>query len=49
MDSLIAQYIIIAAVFIAAVWHLAKRLLPSKRPSKGCAKGCGCEGVADDK
>jgi len=49
MDSLIVQYIIIAAVFIAAVWYLAKRLLPSKRPSKGCAKGCGCEGITSHK
>jgi len=38
----IVQYIIIATVFIGAVWYLAKRLLPLKRPNKGCGKGCGC-------
>jgi len=47
MDSLTLQYIIIAVVFIVAVWYLAKRLLPSKKPVKGCGKGCGCEAGAE--
>lgn len=36
------QYIIIAAIFIAAIYYLIKRLLPGKSKAGGCSKGCSC-------
>ncbi|QBQ40894.1 FeoB-associated Cys-rich membrane protein [Sphingobacterium psychroaquaticum] len=42
MDTLTIQYIIIAIVFIVAVYFVVKRLFPSKGKAGGCNKGCGC-------
>lgn len=48
MDNLIIQYIVIALVFVVAVYFLVKRFMPSKG-NGGCGKGCGCSVVEKPK
>ena len=42
--SLTIQYIIIAIIFIIAVYTVIRKFVPSKsKPQSGCGQGCGCE------
>ncbi|MGN0002613.1 MAG: FeoB-associated Cys-rich membrane protein [Sphingobacterium composti] len=42
--SLTIQYIIIAIIFIMAVYTLIRKFWPNKSKSQsGCGQGCGCE------
>ncbi len=41
--SLTIQYIIIAIIFLIAVYFIVQRFLPSKTKTTGCGKNCNCD------
>jgi len=43
MDAIIIQYIVIGALFLAAVGFLIRRTRRSVSSKSTCNKGCGCE------
>ncbi|MFB2120348.1 FeoB-associated Cys-rich membrane protein [Parapedobacter sp. 2B3] len=43
MDSITIQYIVISALFVAAVFFLIRRTRKSIKGKQTCSKGCGCD------